>query len=675
MMRVLRELLSATAVAALLLSSHAALAESPASAATTAAPSLSDLAARFGAREFIRDIALSPNGQYVAIVENMADGSEVLATANLDVAGPTRQIMQSQGGSIQLQGCFWATDARLVCRMDYISDDGVHVLRFTRMISLNADGSDTKLLTVGTNHRSFYALFDGGRVIDRAGGDKPGSLLMTRTFVPELTTGTRIASDAQGLGVEQVDVVSLRRQIVEAPLPENAAFITDGMGQVRLRADVPKISGYDKTFIDWSYRKAGSREWLPLGQVRYGTGLHTGFEPLRVDPKLDAAYGLEVKDGMRGLYTVKLDGSMTKELVLSRSDVDIDGVVTIGRHRRVVGATYATDRRQVEFFDAELKRLGAALNRALPGHPQVDFVDSSADESKLLLFATSDTNPGMFYRFDKGTHHLEQILPARPQLAQMPLAEMKPVSFTARDGSQVPAYLTLPLGSDGKNLPAIVMPHGGPGARDEWGFDWLAQFFAARGFAVLQPNFHGSSGYGANWFEKNGFQSWRSAIGDIDDAGKWLISAQIADPAKLAIVGWGYGGYAALQSGVFEPGLYKAIVAIAPVTDLRRLVESSRDFTDYEIVSQMIGDGPYVKEGSPAQNAQMIQVPVLMFQGTWDMNVPIDQSRTMLARLKSAGKRAELVEFPKLDHQLDDAKARTVMLTRIDGFLRQTMGM
>ena len=229
--------------------------------------------------------------------------------------------------------------------------------------------------------------------------------------------------------------------------------------------------------------------------------------------------------------------------------------------------------------------------------------------------------------------------------------------------------------SDGKGLPAIVMPHGGPGSRDEWGFDWLSQYFAAKGYAVLQPNFRGSTGYGSAWFQKNGFQSWRTAIGDVNDAGRWLVSEGIASPAKLAIVGWSYGGYAALQSAVLDPDLFKAIVAIAPVTDLETLRGESVNFTNHAMVDTFIGHGPHVREGSPARNADRIKAPVLMFHADRDTNVDIAESRLMASKLKSAGKPVELVEFHALDHQIEDDAARATMLDKADGFLRASLKM
>jgi dipeptidyl aminopeptidase/acylaminoacyl peptidase len=264
---------------------------------------------------------------------------------------------------------------------------------------------------------------------------------------------------------------------------------------------------------------------------------------------------------------------------------------------------------------------------------------------------------------------------ARPELEHAKLAPMTSVAYKAADGASVPAYLTLPPGGAKTGLPAIVMPHGGPSARDEWGFDWLAQYFAARGYAVLQPNFRGSSGYGDAWFQQNGFKSWRAAIGDVNDAGRWLVAQGIANPQKMAVVGWSYGGYAALQSAVVDPGLYKAVVAIAPVTDLNLLKEEARNWSNFSLVNEYIGSGPHVREGSPAQNASRVSVPVLMFHGDQDRNVEITQSRVMADKLRSAGKKVELVTYPKRDHYLEDNRIRVDMLRKSDAFLRSSMGM
>jgi dipeptidyl aminopeptidase/acylaminoacyl peptidase len=307
--------------------------------------------------------------------------------------------------------------------------------------------------------------------------------------------------------------------------------------------------------------------------------------------------------------------------------------------------------------------------------PNLRLVDSSVDEQVLLIFAGSDDDPGLYYAFDRPSKKLRTFLVARGDLEGVKLAKVRPISYQAADGVMIPGYLTLPPGKESsKSLPAIVLPHGGPSARDYWGFDWLSQYFAARGFAVLQPNFRGSAGYGDAWLSDNGFKSWRIAIGDVLDAGHWLIAQGIADPAKLSVVGWSYGGYAALQSAVTEPGLFKAVVAIAPVTDLETSKEEHRNWSDFLLVSQQTGDGPHVREGSPARNAEKIKVPVLLFHAALDRNVGIRESRMMADRLTKAGVKNELVMWDYLDHYLEDSDARIQMLRKSDQFLRQAFG-
>jgi dipeptidyl aminopeptidase/acylaminoacyl peptidase len=218
------------------------------------------------------------------------------------------------------------------------------------------------------------------------------------------------------------------------------------------------------------------------------------------------------------------------------------------------------------------------------------------------------------------------------------------------------------------------MPHGGPESRDVWGFDWLPQFLAARGYAVIQPEFRGSGGFGDIWLSQNGFQGWRTSIGDISASAKWLGAQGIADPNRIAILGWSYGGYAALQSAATEPSLYKAVIAIAPVTDLSLLKDQAESYTDADLVRREIGSGPHVQQGSPLRNAAAITAPVLLVHGKMDANVFYSQSQKMDSALRGAGKQSELLSFEGLDHQLEDSTARTQMLTRIGELLERTIG-
>jgi dipeptidyl aminopeptidase/acylaminoacyl peptidase len=336
--------------------------------------------------------------------------------------------------------------------------------------------------------------------------------------------------------------------------------------------------------------------------------------------------------------------------------------------------SYSAEATHAAYFDEELQNLMTALSKALPNHPSMRVADSSVDESRLLIFASRDNDPGSYYLFDKSSRKLRPLFSKREELLGVKLAEVTPITFTAGDGTKIPGYITYPPDKEKENgLPAIVMPHGGPSARDVWGFDWLAQFYANRGFVVLQPNFRGSSGYGDAWYQNNGFRSWSTAIGDVLDAGRWMVSQGIADPGKLAIVGWSYGGYAALQSAVVDSSVFKAVVAIAPVTDLNDLKEESRGWTDWDLTAQFVGEG--VREASPAENAARIKVPVMLFHGTMDRNVAFNESRHMDKSLAAAKVPHELVTFEGLDHQLDDSKAREELLRKSEAFLRKNLNL
>lgn len=365
---------------------------------------------------------------------------------------------------------------------------------------------------------------------------------------------------------------------------------------------------------------------------------------------------------------------MAEALVAENPSVDIDNVIRFGDGQKVIGYTYSAEKGETVYLDPEFKALSASLSIALPKSPIIEFEDASSDGNKLLIFAGSDSDPGRYYLFDRSKKSLEPLMIERPELEGRGLASVKPVTVTAPDGVTIPAYLTLPPGKSGKGLPAVILPHGGPSSRDQWGFDWLAQFLAARGYAVLQPEYRGSVGFGDAWLNDNGFKNWRTSIGDITASAKWLASQGIADPNRLAILGWSYGGYAALQSAAVEPALYKAVVAIAPVTDLQMAKDEARNFSNYDLVQKEIGSGPHVVEGSPLRHAAEIRAPVLLIHGTMDSNVRYAESQKMDAALKAAGRKSELLTFAGLDHQLNDSDAGAEMLTRIGELLDSTIG-
>ena len=320
-----------------------------------------------------------------------------------------------------------------------------------------------------------------------------------------------------------------------------------------------------------------------------------------------------------------------------------------------------------------MPRRSKALSAALPGKPPVDILDENWAGTRNLLFAGGDADPGQYYLYDVTARKLAPLLPVRPELAGFVSGVQTAARYPAADGVEVPAFLTMPAVAAPGRHPVIVMPHGGPGARDALGFNWLAQYFSQLGYIVLQPNFRGSTGYGSEWYAQNGFKNWATAMADINAGPRWLVKQGIADPDRIAVLGWSYGGYAALQASIAEPGLYKAIVAVAPVTDLALLKREAMQFTNAAITANYVGEGPHVAAGSPAQNAARIVAPVLMFHGDKDLNVDIEQSRVMDAALTRAGKQHELVIYPGLAHNLDDSAARTDMLIRSARWLAEAM--
>jgi len=641
-------------------------------AAPAAAQPAVDPSQLYGVRPSIEHIDISPDGSHVIYLQPGPGRSTRVFHADLNSDAEARSVAFSDGDPERLRWCNFIANDRLICKVTGMSTVEGRLVPFSRLISIDTSGLNVTLLGQRSTYNDAYLRQFAGSILDWL-SPADGAVLMAQEIIPEEAMGTRMIRTAQGVGVARIDVRTLRSTQVEAADRRASGFISDGRGNVRIMI-APDIRGSSEQLgarTNYFYRTQGSRDWQALGS--YDSLTREGMIPLAVDAPLNAAYVLKPLNGRRALYRVKLDGSLATELVYANERVDVDDVVFASRGARVIGVTFAEESQRTIYFDADYASLARSLARAIPNLPLIDFGGASADGNRVLIHAGSDSDAGRYYVYDRTARSLNEILAVRPQIEGQPPANVRPVTYAAADGTQIPAYLTLPPGGTGRNLPAIVLPHGGPSSRDVWGFDWLAQYLAHRGYAVLQPNYRGSDGYGDRWLQQNGYRSWRTSIGDINAGARWLAGQGIADPNRMAILGWSYGGYAALQSGATEPGLYKAIVAIAPVTDLQQVKDDALQFRDARNVADYIGTGPHVVEGSPLRNVGSITAPVLLFHGDRDLNVNAIHSRRMDEALRAAGKRSELIAFPGLEHDLADSSARARMLERIGAFLATSL--
>ena len=627
---------------------------------------------RFGTRESAKQVDLSPSGRKVVYLAAGAGAQTIAKVYDLDTK-KTVSLIASSGDPETLRWCEFATETQLICRYTGNAEVEGVLLGFSRLATLSLVGKDVRSLGSKRSGYDMYIRQNDGAVLDWL-PDTEGSVLMSRTYVPKVEErATNIKDDRLGLGVDRVDLATLRSKPVEEPRRQASHYLTDGRGNVRIMGEAEFDNvGQLKGITTFRFRKAGEREWKRLGA--YNSQDDVGMWPVAIEQTTDSVFVLEDVNGRDALFRMPLDGSGAKTLVAKNDKVDIDGVVRIDRGLPVIGYSYTDDRSRTVYFDPEFKKLASALGRALPQTPMIEFTAASRDAKTLLIHASSDTDPGAYYVLNRTTKQMEPVLLSRELVQPAHLAPVQPISYPASDGTMIPAYLTMSKDGPAKGRPAVVLPHGGPSSRDSWGFDWLAQFLAARGYAVIQPNYRGSAGYGDDFLGENAFRDWRTAMSDISDSGKYLVTQGIADANKLAILGWSYGGYAALQSANLEPGRYKAVVAIAPVTDLAMLKRDYYEFTSSKLAKETIGSGEHLKAGSPLQNASRIKAPVLLVHGDMDINVRSRHSVEMAQALQKGGTPVELVRHKDLDHYLDDSNARVDMLTRIGQLLDRTIG-
>jgi len=341
----------------------------------------------------------------------------------------------------------------------------------------------------------------------------------------------------------------------------------------------------------------------------------------------------------------------TFNAVVSDPVYDVGGVLIDARTRNVVAANVERDRNEWEVLDPAYAADFATIKALHPG--DFSFTSQSDDGRHLVVQYVVDDGPVNYYEYDRGTRAATFLFVSRPQLQQYTLASMTPVQYQARDGLMIHAYLTLPVGVDPKNLPLVLLVHGGPWARDSWGYNPYPQWLANRGYAVLQPNFRGSTGYGKS-FLNAGDRQWAGTMHtDLLDAKAWAVSQGYADPKKVCIMGGSYGGYATLAALAFSPTEFTCGIDIVGPSNLNTLLASIPPYwkTERAVFTKRMGDSEeFLNTQSPLFKADKITAPLLIGQGLHDPRVNVRESDQIVAALRKANKDVEYVVFPDEGH-------------------------
>jgi len=373
---------------------------------------------------------------------------------------------------------------------------------------------------------------------------------------------------------------------------------------------------------------------------------------------------------------VTIDPSNGKELekLYENPDVDVDALAYSKKRKVVTFAAFDTWKTERKFFDKQSETMYKTLSEKLPGY-EVEVVANDKAEDKFIVVASNDRSPGSRNLFDAKTATLTKLVDVAPWLKESELAPMKPVEYKSRDGLTIHAYLTLPLGREAKNLPVVINPHGGPWYRDTWGFNPEVQFLANRGYAVLQMNFRGSTGYGRKFWEAS-FKQWGQAMqDDITDGVQWLIKQGIADPKRVAIYGGSYGGYATLAGVAFTPDLYAAAVDYVGVANMFTFMKTIppywKPFLDmfHEMVGDPEKDKAMMEAVSPVMHADKIKTPLFVAQGAHDPRVNKDESDQMVAALKKRGVEVEYMVKDNEGHGFHNEENRFDFYGAMEKFL------
>jgi dipeptidyl aminopeptidase/acylaminoacyl peptidase len=619
----------------------------------------------FASMESTRDVTISPDGHYLAFIRS-AGGRRLVTTIDLSNKGGEKPVLTSDKDNVfDLTWCHWANNTRLLCGYRAAVVESGMTYRVTRMVAVDANGANQKVLM--QNSSAGGSQFQD-EILDWT-PDEPDTVLVQAMEDENIYHGASImhlSAVDQYPCVFELNVYTGRLSKKVSAHPPIIEFTSDGKGQVRLG------SGYQKDKEVYYARLAGSEEWQQLNKIEV-------FSPTDaliaagVIPGSNQAYAFGASQGHMAVWQIDLLDKHKPWLIFDNPRYDIQDSLH-DRDGTFIGVTYETTRPKALYVDPYIDGLVQGVDKVLPG--RFNTVHSSTSDRKTFVIrSASDRDAGSFYLFESGSETLRPIGMAYPELPSEALATMQSIEYPARDGEMIPGYLSVPLGSEGHHLPLIVMPHGGPMARDSWEFDFLRHFLLSRGYAVLQMNFRGSSGYGGEWFFA-AHQDWGGlTYSDITDAARWAVAQGIADPRRMCIVGWSFGGYAALLGAERNADLYRCSVSIAGVSDLLDLEAYNKThFRNGALVSKQIGENRQkLQSDSPALHAADVKMPVLLIHGDHDAQVPLAQSKEMDRALKRADKNHKLVVIEGGDHQLWRPAERETMLTEVEKFLNANL--
>lgn len=559
-------------------------------------------------KDFFRNVErrgyqISPDGDYLSFMQ------PVNARMNVFVQkiGEEKATQVTFATERDIAGYFWKGNNRIIYIQDSKGDENF------RLFGVDKDGTNQKDLT------PFDKVTTG--VVDDLKDNPTEMLIQMNKENPQVFDVYRIN-------------VNTGEMVVVGQNPGNiTGWQTDHDGKLRVAITT---DGVNQSVL---YRDNEDQEFRPL----LTTTFKETFAPLffTFDNK-----NLFVSSniGRDKAAIVEYDIANKKEIkvLYENPDYDVSGL-SYSRKRKVIEfANYIGWKQEYHFFDNEAKDIYSDLISKLPGK-EIAITGINKNEDKLLVRTYSDKSLGSYYFYNVNTKELNKLIDVSPWLNENDLADQKPITYKTRDGLTIHGYLTLPKGIEAKNLPVVINPHGGPWYRDAWGFNPEVQFLANRGYAVLQMNFRGSTGYGREFWEKS-FKQWGKTMqDDISDGVKWLIDEGIADPKRVAIYGGSYGGYATLAGLTFTPELYACGVDYVGVSNLFTFQKSIPPYWEpykemlYEMVGHPQKDSLLLRDASPVFHVDNIKAPLLIAQGLNDPRVNKNESDQMVEALKKKG--------------------------------------